>query len=106
MDKGLHPLVLENISVATSGDYMQYVGKHRNNHILGSSDIISVTVISGSLMEADALATCIMLLGKEKAGDFCRNKKIKALLIDESMDEYAFNNIESYFLERSRWIRN
>lgn len=105
-DMGIHPMVFENAAVATSGDYNQYVKDFRNNHILGNKELISVTVMNESLMEADALATCLMVIGKEQAIRFCEEYHIQALLIDESLVEYGINGIEKSYLEGTEWIRN
>ncbi|MBU1727014.1 MAG: FAD:protein FMN transferase [Candidatus Omnitrophica bacterium] len=68
-------LRLENKSIATSGDYEQFFIKEgkRYSHILNpktgypaDSGILSVTVISTEATTADALATAVFVLGKEK----------------------------------------
>jgi thiamine biosynthesis lipoprotein len=68
-------------SVSTSGDYEQFFfdnGK-RYSHIINSktgypvtNDISSVTVITGSALEADALSTAIFVLGKEKGEELLK----------------------------------
>jgi thiamine biosynthesis lipoprotein len=55
--------MLRNGAVATSGDYSQHYGGYDRSHIVGKKDIISATVVSQSLLEADIVATCIMLVG-------------------------------------------
>jgi thiamine biosynthesis lipoprotein ApbE len=97
-DKGIRPLVFENSSVATSGDYNQYFKDFKTNHIIGSSDIISVTVFDELLVDADALATCLMLMGKDFALKYCKENNISAFIIDEHLNEYPFN-IKETFLE-------
>lgn len=106
LDASIHLMLFENGAVATSGDYNQYVKNFRNNHIVGSKELISVTVLRESLMEADIIATCLMLLGKEKAIRFCTENNIQALLIDESLNEYSLSDIEKNYLERIEWIKN
>jgi len=69
-------LVLELVdaSIATSGNYQRFavIEGHRYSHILnpktGNScdELSSVTVISGSAIEADALATAVSVMGAEK----------------------------------------
>lgn len=68
-------LELRDKAVATSGDYEQYFikGKKRYVHIFNpktgypvDSDVASVTVIAPNCLMADALATTIFALGKEK----------------------------------------
>lgn len=59
-----------DMAVATSGNYERYFNETaRVSHIsdprtgYSSQDLISATVIAGSAMEADALATAIFVLG-------------------------------------------
>ncbi len=68
-------LELKNQSVATSGDYEQYFEKdnRRFSHIMNprtgypeDSEVISATVIAEDGLTADALATAIVVMGKEK----------------------------------------
>lgn len=74
-------LELKDRSVATSGDYEQCFikGKTRYSHILNpktgypvDSGIVSVTVIASSGLTADALATAIFVLGKEKGEELAK----------------------------------
>ncbi len=68
-------LKLNDRSVSTSGDYEQYFtrGEQRFAHILdprtgrpARSGIISVTVVAGDGLTADALSTSIFVLGRQK----------------------------------------
>jgi len=74
-------LELKDKSVATSGDYEQCFikGKTRYSHILNpktgypaDSGIVSVTVIASDGLTADALATAIFVLGKEKGEELAK----------------------------------
>ena len=69
-------VALKNQSVATSGDYRNFFEKDgiRYSHTLDPAtgkpvvhNIASLTVIHNSAMEADALATAFMAMGKEQA---------------------------------------
>ncbi|MBU3958342.1 MAG: FAD:protein FMN transferase [Candidatus Omnitrophica bacterium] len=71
----LQRLELKNKAVATSGDYEQFFiqGNRRYAHIFNpktgyplDSGVVSVTVIAPDCLTADALATSIFVLGKEK----------------------------------------
>ena len=67
-------LKLENAAIATSGSYRRFVliGGKKYSHILdtrtgyGSDELASVTVISKSATDADALATAVSVMGAER----------------------------------------
>jgi thiamine biosynthesis lipoprotein len=73
---------LINKAIATSGDYEQFFmhGKKRYTHIMNpqtgypvESHEASVTVIAPDCLTADALATSIFVLGKEKGVQFAQS---------------------------------
>ena len=86
-------LKLKDKAVATSGDYAQYfVNKHkRYAHIFNpktgypsDSGVISVTVIAPDCLTADALATSIFVLGKDKGLKLAKRfKDVTAEIIEE-----------------------
>jgi thiamine biosynthesis lipoprotein len=95
MKKIIRPILLENFSVATSGDYNQYDKTYENSHIIGKSELISVSVAANNLMEADAIATCVILLGKERLKNFLGNiPQAKIFMIDTDLNEYMYNGFE------------
>ncbi len=65
---------LDELAVATSGDYRRFVEKDgkRFSHILNpatgesAAELISVTILAPSALEADALSTAVSVLGREK----------------------------------------
>lgn len=75
-------------AVATSGDYEKYieVDGERYCHIInpytgyGTSDIVSVTVISEKTYLSDAFATAAFAMGKEKAEYILEKNKLSALI--------------------------
>ena len=86
-------LSLKNIAVATSGDYrnyFEYNGKLYSHTINPKSgypvthNLASVTVIAPNCMQADALATAIMVMGGEKGMDYIEKT----------------DNAEAYFISR------
>jgi thiamine biosynthesis lipoprotein len=86
-------LVLKDKAVATSGDYEDFFMNDgvRYSHIFDpktespvDGDVISATVLSDSCMEADALATALMVMGKEKGMDLIEGMPgVECLLITE-----------------------
>jgi thiamine biosynthesis lipoprotein len=72
--KVLLKLKIADAAVATSGDYQQFViiqGRHHSHildHTTGTSahGLSSVTIIADNAANADALATAVTVLGKEK----------------------------------------
>jgi thiamine biosynthesis lipoprotein len=72
-DKLIEPFALNNCSVATSGDYNQFYGSTNNSHILNSKELISVTVIADTLMEADALASAVFVSDEKVREEIIKN---------------------------------
>lgn len=89
------PFILENAAVATSGDYNQYRGSYDRSHIIGQQDFASVTVAAGTLMEADAAATCLFVLGTGGAAKFMdHHPRMRAYAIDRSLRGHVFNGFD------------
>jgi len=84
-------LALQDVAVATSGDYrnyFEYDGKIFSHTIDPSTgkpvdhDLASTTVVAKNCMEADALATALMVMGKDKGLTFIESiKGVEALFI-------------------------
>jgi len=91
---------LENMSIATSGTYRQYVEINgiRYSHTINpkdgypvSNNLISATILTEKCMLADALATACMVLGVERSIALCE----------------SLNNTEGYFISENKkggWI--
>ncbi len=88
---------LNNMAVATSGDYHNYfyVGDKKYSHTIDPKtgypvehDLASVTVFHQNCMKADALATGIMSMGEEKGLEFANNNKIAVILTVRKDDGY------------------
>jgi thiamine biosynthesis lipoprotein ApbE len=92
-DERMHPMLIRNAGVATSGDYMQFIKRYEESHVVGGS-LASVTVVDSSLMHADATATCLMISPKSRAF-----LKSKALLISRDMHEEMINSFESLLVK-------
>jgi thiamine biosynthesis lipoprotein len=88
-------LALEDMAVATSGDYRHFVtvGTTRLSHTMdprrGAPLVAapaSVTVLSGSCMMADAMATAFMVMGESVWVDFANDHAISALFLRRTKD--------------------
>lgn len=99
---------IKNQSVVTSGDYQQFfmgLDNKRYHHILdpqtgvpAASGLISVTIVSPSSVEADALSTAIFVAGKAKAVQYLREyPQAKAILIDNDLNITISNGLEHSF---------
>ncbi len=89
----INTLKLEDKAVTTSGDYEQYFiyEGRRYSHIINpvtgyptDNSVASVTVTAPDCLTADALATAIFVLGKEKGLEALKNfKNVEAIVITE-----------------------
>jgi thiamine biosynthesis lipoprotein len=86
-------LTLSNIAVATSGDVEQFVsiGGKTYSHLIdpltgvGLTSRMQVTILTHSAMEADALASASLVMGKELGIKFLKNKNLfNAFFVEES----------------------
>lgn len=98
-------LKLENITVATSGDYEQYfeVDGVRYHHILDpktgypSTGLQSVTIINKSNTIADALATGVFVMGKEEGMKLIESlDNAEAMIIDSNDNIFYSSGFEKY----------
>ncbi|MEH6626077.1 MAG: FAD:protein FMN transferase [Motiliproteus sp.] len=92
---------VENTAIATSGDYRNYFEQDgvRFSHTIDPATgkpithrLASVTILDPSCARADALATAMMVLGKEKGLALAKQLKIPAFFISKS--EQGF--VETY----------
>ena len=83
-------LTLTDEALATSGDYRNYFENQgqRYSHIIDPTtgkpithNLESVTVISATTAQADALATALMVMGPERGYAFCEQQHIAAYFI-------------------------
>jgi FAD:protein FMN transferase len=83
-------LALKNSSLATSGNYRNYIEKSgkRVGHILNPKTgqavehkIVSVSVIAPTCTESDAWATAFVVLGKEKSFELAKKMKFEIQVI-------------------------
>ncbi len=101
-------LRLQNRAIATSGDYEHFFIKNntRYHHILNphtgypARGLRSVSVLAKTVMEADALATALFVMGKKKAMTWLAgHPHYQGILIDESLHVYASTSLKSI----ARW---
>ena len=96
-------------TVVTSGVYERCFEKDGAfyHHILdpqtglsAQTDLTSATIVGQSSMDADALATALIVMGKEKALGFCEEKGLDAMLIDWEDQVFCTQGFaEKYALE-------
>ncbi len=111
-DTGVEYVILPRDSaVATSGDYRNYymVGDRRISHTIdpgsGSpidSGLASVTVVAPNAMQADALATALMVIGPEHGIAFAERHDVAALLLvrtGEGLSPLMSSSFRPYLLD-------
>ena len=78
----------KGISIATSGEYRE------PNHIWGKGprDLISVTVATSDAASADAWATALYVLGKEKGLDIAERNNLEVFFITNNGDSIQSTN--------------
>ncbi len=85
-------------SLATSGDYRNFreASGRRWSHIIDprtarpvEHSLASVTVISETCMECDALATALLVMGSGRAYDWAQEHHVAALLIDRVANQFV-----------------
>jgi thiamine biosynthesis lipoprotein len=105
-ERGIVAVVkLNDMTVATSGDYEQYFEQNgiRYHHIIDpktgypARGLQSVTVINESNSFADALATAVFVMGKEKGMKLIENlNDTEAMIIDEQGKIFYSSGFEKF----------
>lgn len=99
---GIIAFELDELAIATSGDYEKFIEKdgERYSHTINSKSgkpaknkLASVSVFNKSAMLADAYATALLAMGEEKAVDFAKNNKIRAVFIIRDKDRFIIFEI-------------
>lgn len=96
-DRGITQVVgLSGMGMATSGDYRNFfdVDGERFSHIIDATtgrpvrhDTASVTVLTENAMLADAWATALLVLGRERGLEVAEREGIAALFIERTADK-------------------
>jgi thiamine biosynthesis lipoprotein len=98
-------LPITDISIATSGDYRNYfeIDGVRFSHTIDprngrpiTHNLASVTILSESAMQADALATALMVLGPDQGFGLAQQEKIAAFFIIKSKDGFEEKKTSAY----------
>ena len=107
-ERGIVAVVkLNDMTVATSGDYEQYFEQDgiRYHHIIDpktgypARGLQSVTVINESNTFADALATAVFVMGKEKGMKLIENlNNTEAMIIDEEEKIFYSSGFEKFLV--------
>ena len=87
-------LNINNKAIATSGDYERYFDPEKKfHHIINpntgysATELISVTIITDKTIDADALATAVFVLGKDKGLKLVNTlNNVEALIITNDRD--------------------
>lgn len=95
-------------SIVTSGTYERYFEEAgiRYHHILNpktgypvETDLVSVTIVSDSSMEGDALSTTVLLLGFEEGVNLIKKLDgVEAIFVTSDHSTYITENIEADFV--------
>ncbi len=89
-------LDLEDKALATSGDYRNYFEDQgvRYSHTIDPTTgrpvqhlLATVSVVTDTCMEADALATALLVMGEEKGYDWCEDHDVAALFLIRAKDD-------------------
>ena len=98
---------LDNVSVATSGDYEQYFEKNgiRYHHILDpktgcpATGLQSVTIINKEDKYADAMATAVFVMGKDNGMRSVESLKgTEAMIIDDKGKIYYSSGFKKFLI--------
>lgn len=96
---------LENVAVATSGDYRNYFEKNgkRYSHTIDprtgypvDHKLASVTVIAAAAARADALATAMMVMGPEQTLMFAEQHSIPAYILVKQSEGFEVQYSQAF----------
>jgi FAD:protein FMN transferase len=103
-------LAITDTGMATSGDYRNYyeVERTRFSHIIDprtgrpiNHKLASITILSETSMEADGLATALMVMGPDEGYQFAEQNHIAAFFIIKSGQGFD-EKMSSAFLQRTK----
>jgi thiamine biosynthesis lipoprotein len=98
-------LLLNNMAVATSGIYKRkwtLDGKQKH-HIIdpvtkrsSETDMVSATVVGNDVTFCDILSKSLIIMGLEKAIDYCENNNISAVFVDKDKKVIVNDGVKKY----------
>lgn len=100
----LATLTVSDCAVCTSGDYERDgAGTSAGHHLLdprtghAATSIASATVVAGSAMLADAMATAAFVLGARQGVSFLERHGVDGLLVTPLLEQYATEGMSRQF---------
>lgn len=106
-------LAVSDTGIATSGDYRNFFEREgrRYSHLIDprtgypiQHDVVSVTVVHGSAMMADAWATALTVLGSDRAMAVAEQRGLAVYLLrrtDDSLEAIASPAMAQWLLEKA-----
>ena len=97
-------IYLDNVSVATSGDYERYFDSDmKAHHIMNpktgtsATDLISATVIAKKAIDTDALATTVFVMGPNEGLELVEGlEDVECLLITKDREILRSSGFEKF----------
>jgi thiamine biosynthesis lipoprotein len=98
-------LLLSNLAIATSGTYKRkwILDGKKKHHIIdpltkesSKTDIVSSTVIGPDVTFCDILSKSLIIMGLEKAMDYCENNKTSAIFVGMDKKLTITNGAQKY----------
>ena len=98
-------LQLSGEAIATSGDYRNFfeIDGRRYFHAIdprsgqpAGNDLASVTIVASSAMEADAMATAMLVLGPDKGMRLANEQRIAALFLRRDGNEIVARHSQAF----------
>lgn len=104
-DRALGTLELQGESIATSGDYVQYLTEDMSTHHIvdprtgrSPEHTSAVTIVTSSAMKADALATAVLVLGPEEGISLMnRLEDVEGMVVTKGQEIIVSKGLDRYF---------
>ncbi len=105
-ERSVHTVLsLSGEAIATSGDYRNFfeIDGQRYSHTIdpvsgrpAMNDLASVTIVASSAMEADAMATALLVLGPDKGMRLANEQRIAALFLLRDGNEIVARHSQAF----------